>query len=51
MGRGVNAGVVIDKEPSPRRAAIEKAQAELRKLLSVKIGEGSWNFWRRVAIP
>lgn len=36
MGRGVNAGVVIDKEPSPRRAAIEKAQAELRQEVAVR---------------
>ncbi|XP_057842837.2 chromatin modification-related protein EAF1 B isoform X2 [Cryptomeria japonica] len=30
MGGGVGGGVGIDSEPSPRRAAIEKAQAELR---------------------
>eukprot|EP01018_Ginkgo_biloba_P003835 Gb_31226 [translate_table: standard] len=36
MGGGVGAGVGIDKEPSPRRAAIEKAQAELRQEVAVR---------------
>lgn len=36
MGRGIGGGVGIDKEPSPRRAAIEKTQAELRQEFVVR---------------
>eukprot|EP01018_Ginkgo_biloba_P025815 Gb_03424 [translate_table: standard] len=36
MGGGIGGGVGIDNKPSPRRAAIEKAQAELRKEFVVR---------------
>lgn len=36
MGGGIGGGVGIDKEPSPRRAAIEKTQAELRQEFVVR---------------
>ncbi|BBN00892.1 protein Mp1R-MYB14 [Marchantia polymorpha subsp. ruderalis] len=36
MGAGAGAAAAIENEPSPRRAAIEKAQAELRREVAVR---------------